>query len=54
MELGELAPEGSQAILEGFSHIAHVFYFTTMSTFLQGCRLVSPLLKQWGYKALFL
>ena len=37
IELGALAPGGSQAILEGFYRIAHAFYFTTMSCTLQGC-----------------
>jgi hypothetical protein len=42
IELGALAPGGSQAILEGFYHTAHVFYFTTMSCYLQGCAPCIP------------
>ncbi len=52
IELGALAPGGSQAILEGFYRIAHAFYFTTMSYTLQGCVPWFPIAEARGFSAL--
>ena len=49
IEFGSLVPGRLEAILECSHHIAHVFYFTAMSCFLQGCEPCIPTAQTGGY-----
>jgi len=49
-KLGALAFGRLEAILESFHRIAHVFYFTTMFYFLQGCAPFIPAAARAGLR----